>query len=46
VPALLETLRGLHELGFTSVHATVPYAHTLTPIEIIGRELIPEISTW
>jgi F420-dependent oxidoreductase-like protein len=43
---LLESLRELHELGFTSVHASVTDSHTMTPLETLGRDVIPVISTW
>jgi F420-dependent oxidoreductase-like protein len=46
VPAILETMQGLHELGFTSVHVSVTDAGKLTPLEIIGRDIIPVISAW
>jgi F420-dependent oxidoreductase-like protein len=46
VPAILETMRGLHDLGFTSVHVSVTDAGKLRPLEIIGRDIIPVISAW
>ena len=46
VPTILETMRELHELGFTSVHVSVTDAGKLTPLEIIGRDIIPVISAW
>jgi F420-dependent oxidoreductase-like protein len=42
----LETLRESFDQGFTSVHVTVANAGGLTPIEIIGREIIPVLATW
>jgi F420-dependent oxidoreductase-like protein len=46
VGATLEMLRGLHELGFTAVHSSVTDAGAITPIEVIGSEIIPVISSW
>ncbi len=46
VPALLEDLHRLHELGFDGVHSGVKNAGSLTPIEIIGKEIIPVMSQW
>jgi F420-dependent oxidoreductase-like protein len=46
VPTILETMRELHELGFTSVHVSVTDVGKLTPLEIIGRDIIPVISAW
>jgi F420-dependent oxidoreductase-like protein len=46
VPKLLEQLRAMHELGITSVHGMIPAAETLTPLEILGRDVVSEISRW
>ena len=46
VGALLERLRGLHELGFTTVHGAVVGVAAITPLEVLGAEVIPEIATW
>jgi F420-dependent oxidoreductase-like protein len=46
VGALLERLRGLHELGFTTVHGAVAGVAAITPLEVLGSEVIPEIATW
>jgi F420-dependent oxidoreductase-like protein len=43
---LLERLRGLHEMGFTAVHGGVPGGADPAVLEVIGREIIPEIATW
>lgn len=43
---LLERLRGLHELGFVTVHGIVPDVYSLTQLQIIGRDVIPEIASW
>jgi F420-dependent oxidoreductase-like protein len=42
----LETLRESFDQGFTSVHVMVANAGGLTPIEIIGREIIPVLASW
>jgi alkanesulfonate monooxygenase SsuD/methylene tetrahydromethanopterin reductase-like flavin-dependent oxidoreductase (luciferase family) len=44
--ALLERLRGLHELGFTTAHGSIAGVESLKPLEVLGREVVPEISTW
>ncbi|RAY16986.1 LLM class F420-dependent oxidoreductase [Actinomadura craniellae] len=46
VDGLLEELRRLHELGFTTVYSSVPDVATITPLETIGAKVIPEISGW
>ena len=46
VGPLLESLRGLHELGFTSVSAMAAGPNPVPVIEIIGRDIIPVIATW
>jgi F420-dependent oxidoreductase-like protein len=43
---LLEQLRTLHEQGFTVVHGRVPDVEALTPLELIGNVIIPEVSGW
>jgi F420-dependent oxidoreductase-like protein len=43
--ALLAELRGLHELGITLAYVMVP-GLPLAGIEVIGEQVIPEISTW
>jgi alkanesulfonate monooxygenase len=43
---LLEDLRRLHDLGFTTVYAAVPEAGTIAPVEQLGEKVIPEISAW
>jgi alkanesulfonate monooxygenase len=42
--SLLDELRRLHELGFTTVYAAVPGADAL--VEQLGEKVIPEISGW
>lgn len=46
VERLLEDLRRLHELGFTTVYGAVPGVGTGTPLETIGTKVIPEITAW
>jgi len=46
VDAVVGELRRLHELGFTTVYAAVEGVGTLTPLEIIGHKVIPEIAHW
>ena len=41
VTELLEKLRGLADLGIQAVLGYVPDVHTLRPLEVIGREVIP-----
>jgi alkanesulfonate monooxygenase len=43
---LLDELRRLHELGFTTVFTVVPGVGAITPLETLGEKVIPEISTW
>jgi F420-dependent oxidoreductase-like protein len=43
---LLDELRRLHGLGFTTVYAAVPGLGAVTPIEQLGDKVIPEISGW
>ncbi|MBX6748933.1 MAG: LLM class F420-dependent oxidoreductase [Micromonosporaceae bacterium] len=41
VAELLDALRGLADLGIQAVLGFVPDVHTLRPLEVIGREVIP-----
>jgi alkanesulfonate monooxygenase len=43
---LLEQLRELHELGFGVVYLIVPAVETLTPLEMLGASVVPEIARW
>jgi alkanesulfonate monooxygenase len=43
--ALLDELRGLHELGITLAYLMVP-GLPLDGIDVIGEHVIPEIATW
>jgi len=42
--ALLDQLRGLAGLGIQTVIGSVVDAHRITPLEVIGREVIPAIA--
>ncbi len=44
VGELIERLRGLGTLGVSQVHGTVARVSTITPLEILGREVIPAIA--
>ncbi|MGZ4575683.1 MAG: LLM class F420-dependent oxidoreductase [Mycobacteriaceae bacterium] len=43
---ILERLRELHELGFGVVYLIVPAVETLTPLEMLGASVVPEIARW
>jgi F420-dependent oxidoreductase-like protein len=43
---LMGRLRTLHKLGFTAVHGSVADVASLTPLDVIGRDVIPEIGQW
>ncbi|MDX6742171.1 LLM class F420-dependent oxidoreductase [Actinocorallia sp. A-T 12471] len=43
---LLEELRRLHDLGFTTVYCAVPAVASLAPLETLGAKVIPEITRW
>ncbi|MEO5900978.1 MAG: LLM class F420-dependent oxidoreductase [Ilumatobacteraceae bacterium] len=44
--ALVDQLRGFHELGFTIAHLVAPGPTPLEAVETIGAAVIPEIATW
>ncbi len=44
VQALIEQLRGFADMGIQKVYGRVVGDHTIAPIEIIGREVIPAIA--
>lgn len=44
--ALLEELRRLHDLGFTTVYCSVPGVAAPAPLEALGTKVIPEIARW
>ncbi|GAA1291675.1 LLM class F420-dependent oxidoreductase [Pseudonocardia aurantiaca] len=41
VDALLEQLRGLAALGISEAHGWMPRVSEITPLEVLGREVIP-----
>ncbi|MGA8014648.1 MAG: LLM class F420-dependent oxidoreductase, partial [Candidatus Dormiibacterota bacterium] len=41
---IVADLRGLHERGFTVAHGRVTDVWRITPIEIIGREVLPAVA--
>ncbi len=41
---LVETLRGFAKLGIQEVHGIVPGVQAITPIEILGREVLPAVA--
>ncbi len=46
VDAVLADLRRLADLGFGATIGAVPDVYAITPLEIIGRELIPTVADW
>jgi F420-dependent oxidoreductase-like protein len=46
VDELLTQLRGLADLGIQAVLGFVPDVHTLRPLEVIGREVIPAVAAY
>jgi alkanesulfonate monooxygenase len=46
VEHLLEDLRRLHDLGFSTVYAAVSDVATITALETLGAKVIPEIAAW
>jgi alkanesulfonate monooxygenase len=44
--AVLEELRGLHELGFTAVYLSLRGPDPMPLIELLGSSVIPEIAKW
>ncbi|MGX7677970.1 LLM class F420-dependent oxidoreductase [Jatrophihabitans sp. DSM 45814] len=46
VTGLLDRLRVAHELGFTVVHGAVAGVAAITPLEVLGSEVIPEVGRW
>ncbi|GHO71911.1 hypothetical protein KSC_108030 [Ktedonobacter sp. SOSP1-52] len=41
---LIEQLRWLAGMGIQTVFGVVPYLDQITPLEIIGREVIPAVA--
>ncbi|OLB78399.1 MAG: LLM class F420-dependent oxidoreductase [Actinobacteria bacterium 13_2_20CM_2_71_6] len=46
VDAVLADLRRLADLGFGATIGVVPNVYDITPLEIIGREVIPAVASW
>ena len=46
VGAIVERLRGLSRIGFTTAMGGVKDVHKITPLEIIARELIPAVAAF
>ena len=46
VGAIVERLRGLSRMGFTTAMGGVKDVHKITPLEIIARELIPAVAAF
>src|SRR5205814_8325986 len=46
VDAVLADLRRLADLGFGATIGAVPNVYDITPLETIGREVIPAVSSW
>ncbi|GGM98556.1 TIGR03560 family F420-dependent LLM class oxidoreductase [Streptomyces fuscichromogenes] len=43
---LLQELRRLHDLGFSTVYGAVPGIRSAAQLEVIGSKVIPETSSW
>jgi alkanesulfonate monooxygenase len=43
VERIVNDLRGLSELGFTLAHGQVANVSSLSPLEIIGKEIVPAV---
>ena len=41
---LIEQLRGLAALGFQTAIGSVKDVHTITPLEVMGRDVIPAVA--
>lgn len=46
VDALLDNLRRLHDLGFTTVFGAVPDLGDIAPLELLGSKVITETNSW
>jgi F420-dependent oxidoreductase-like protein len=46
VDALLAQLKGLAGLGIQHAHGIVPGVSSITPLEILGEKVIPQIAAW
>jgi len=43
---VLDRLRGLHEVGIQTVYGSAPDVYSLAQLQIIGRDVIPELASW
>jgi F420-dependent oxidoreductase-like protein len=46
IDALIESLRGLADLGITHVHGSVPDVASITPLELLGQRVIPVVADF
>jgi alkanesulfonate monooxygenase len=46
VDSLLESMRKLHDLGFTHYHGTVPNVSSIRPLEILAERVMPEAAKF
>lgn len=46
VDTILTQLEGLSKLGVTHVHGWVPQVASITPLDILGKQVIPVIAEW
>ncbi len=46
VDKLIEDLQALAKLGISEVHGGVPHVSQITPLEILGREVVPAIAEF
>jgi alkanesulfonate monooxygenase len=46
IPALLEQLRGLADLGVAQVHGWVPEVWRTERLDLLGKEVVPAVASW
>ena len=46
VDGLIDTMRGLAGLGITHYHGSVPDAASISPIELLGEQVIPVVADF
>lgn len=46
VDTILSQLEGLSKLGVTHVHGWVPQVASITPLDILGKQVVPVIADW
>jgi len=44
--AVLDQLRGLHELGFTTAYVSIRGTEPMAVLELLAERVVPEISRW